>query len=400
MNDNNLITDVALVSRIEAIGRILEVVCRVTDMGFAAVARVTDTQWIACEVRDDIAFGLRPGDELVLKTTICDEIRDSRRMVVIDHVDADPQFASHHTPRQYGFQSYISTPIYRNGGQFFGTLCAIHPHPRSLNRPEITEMFKLFADLIGFHLDAQEQLAESRSELSIARADAELREQFIAVLGHDLRNPLSSIAAGAAVIRKQTFDVRVQSVLTRMDKSVLRISGLISNILDFARGRLGGGFSLARRDDVRLPADLEQVVAELRAAWPERHIEASLLIDRVVNCDRARLAQMLSNLLGNALAHGDPDAPIQVVARTDDQNFELSVSNQGESIAAHMLERLFKPFFRNVSHRDQEGLGLGLFIVQEIARAHGGTLAVVSTSALTRFTFTMPLESEEHYNSA
>ncbi|MFA4913147.1 MAG: GAF domain-containing sensor histidine kinase [Burkholderiaceae bacterium] len=391
MDDSSLKNDVALIARISAVKTILEVVCRTTGMGFAAVARVTDTRWVACEVRDEISFGLQAGGELEIKTTICDEIRDSKRMVVIDHVATDPLFAHHHTPRQYGFQSYISAPIFRASGEFFGTLCAIHPAPAEVSSPAVTGMFRMFADLIGFHLDAQDRLAISESALNNERANAELREQFIAVLGHDLRNPLASISAGSGLMRKLTTDEKTRSVLTRMDKSILRISGLIDNVLDFARGRLGGGFTLLRSPDAGLQSDLEQVVAELQAVWPERRIDSTIHLDVPVDCDRGRMSQMLSNLLANALAYGDVDKAIRIDVRTTDQAFEMAVSNHGVPIAPEMLERLFQPFFRATARPSQEGLGLGLFIVLEIARAHGGTLDVVSTDALTRFTFSMPL---------
>lgn len=108
----------------------------------------------------------------------------------------------------YGFQSYISMPIRRPDGAFFGTLCAIDPRPIRLNTPETIGMFKLFADLIGFHLHAQERIAESEAALVDERHLADLREQFIAVLGHDLRNPLASIDAGANLLRRSQLDER------------------------------------------------------------------------------------------------------------------------------------------------------------------------------------------------
>src|SRR4051812_45768883 len=105
--------DVAAIARIDAVPTILEAVCRTTGMGFAAVARVTEERWIACAVRDEIAFGLGPGGELKVATTICDEIRDSGEPVVIDHVAEDESFCGHSTPALYGFESYISVPIRR-----------------------------------------------------------------------------------------------------------------------------------------------------------------------------------------------------------------------------------------------------------------------------------------------
>jgi GAF domain-containing protein len=108
--------DIAAVQRIDAVPRILEVVCRTTGMGFAAVARVTEDRWVACAVRDTIKFGLEPGGELKVETTICDEIRKSREAVAIDHVAEDHTYCGHPTPAMYGFQSYISMPIILSNG--------------------------------------------------------------------------------------------------------------------------------------------------------------------------------------------------------------------------------------------------------------------------------------------
>src|SRR6185295_12964874 len=198
--------DVAAISRIDVVPTILDVVCRTTGMGFAAVARVTEDRWVAGAVRDEIEFGLSPGGELQVATTICNEIRDSHQPVVIDHVAADQAFCHHPTPAMYGFQSYISMPILRKDGSFFGTLCAIDPRPAKLNTPQVVGMFRLFANLIGFHLEAQERLASSEAALLDAHQTAELREQFIAVLGHDLRNPLAAIDAGTRLLGKTVLD--------------------------------------------------------------------------------------------------------------------------------------------------------------------------------------------------
>jgi signal transduction histidine kinase len=380
----------AAITGIEAVPTILEVVCRTTGMGFAAVARVTEDRWVACQVRDEIAFGLGPGDELKVATTICSEIRASGQPVVIDHVAEDEVFCGHPTPAMYGFQSYISVPIVRRDGQFFGTLCAIDPRPARLNRPEVVGMFRLFADLIAFHLDAHERLATSTAALLDARRASELREQFIAVLGHDLRNPLASIDAGAKLLRKTPLNERALTLLDLVQSSIGRMAGLIDHVLDFARGRLGGGLSLDRNADAPLGPVLEQVVAELGLAWPERTIEADIAVPDPVSCDRARVAQLLSNLLANALAHGSPDGPVSVKAFTDAGVLELSVANPGEPIPPAKLELLFQPFARASAEPHKQGLGLGLYIASEIARAHGGTLDVTSTPAETRFTFRMP----------
>ena len=388
---DDLQKDVAAIARIDVIPTILEVVCRMTGMGFAAVARVTEDRWIACAVRDEIQFGLVPGGELKVETTICDAIRASGQAVVIDHVASDQDFCGHPTPAMYGFQSYISMPILRKNGTFFGTLCAIDPRPAKLKTPQTIGMFRLFADLIGFHLEAQERLIDSEAALLGERQTAEVREQFIAVLGHDLRNPLASIDAGARLLGKGKLDDKAQAIVTLIEQSVRRMAGLIDNVLDLARARLGGGLTLHRNADEPLAPALEQVVAELRSGHPDRQIDVHFDLVEPIVCDRPRIAQLLSNLLANALTHGTEAAPVIVRGAVADAILELSVANKGAPIPPAVAERLFEPFYRSSAGSDKQGLGLGLYIASEIARAHGGTLSVNSTSGETRFVLKIPV---------
>lgn len=153
IQDPDAWTDIEAINRIPMIPKMLEVVCRTTGMGFAAIARVTHNKWVACSVRDEINFGLKPGGELPLETTICNEIRQSGKGIIIDHVAKDDVFAHHHTPLQYGFQSYISLPIICHDGSIFGTLCAIDPKPAKVNNKETIGMFQLFTELIALHLN-------------------------------------------------------------------------------------------------------------------------------------------------------------------------------------------------------------------------------------------------------
>jgi signal transduction histidine kinase len=350
---------------------------------------VTSDRWIACAVRDEIGFGLQPGGELEVATTICDEIRDSGQPVVIDHVAEDEAFCGHPTPKMYGFQSYISMPILRPDGRFFGTLCAIDPRPVRLKTPETIGMFRLFADLIGFHLDIQERLTISETTLLDERKGTELREQFIAVLGHDLRNPLASVDAGVRLLRSMPLDDKALQIVSLMQSSTRRMAELVDNVMDFARGRLGGGISIIRMIDANLGNALEQVTDELRSGWPDRVIESDITLSHPVACDTARITQLLSNLVANALTHGDPAGPVRVHARSDDDNFKLFVTNLGIPIPPDTISRLFEPFSRASSQPGQQGLGLGLYIVMEIARSHDGTMEVTSSPEETRFTFRM-----------
>jgi sigma-B regulation protein RsbU (phosphoserine phosphatase) len=243
----------------------------------------------------------------------------------------------------------------------------------------------------------ERQLVDSRSELqnglATERETAELREQFIAVLGHDLRNPLAAISAGARILQRsgalqQHKELRV---LDMINTTVTRMSDLIDNVLDFARGRLGGGIALNRDANWPVEPVLDQVVDELRTASPQRVIETSFEITEPVNCDRTRIGQLASNLIGNALTHGAPDQPVSVGARTERGEFRLWVSNAGEPIPSATMEKLFEPFFRGEVRGSRQGLGLGLHIASKIAEAHGGRIDVTSTPDETRFVFAMPL---------
>jgi sigma-B regulation protein RsbU (phosphoserine phosphatase) len=166
---------------------------------------------------------------------------------------------------------------------------------------------------------------------------------------------------------------------------------LIGNVLDLARVRLGAGLGLDVSADQPLLPALQQAIAELRIANPDRRIEVDLDFAEPIPADRGRLAQMLSNLLQNALTHGAADQPVRVGAHRTDDRFELWISNGGEPIPPKILSQLFEPFFRGQVQPSKQGLGLGLYIASEIARAHGGTLTVVSAPSETRFTFGMPV---------
>jgi len=147
---------------------ILKTVCRVTGMGFVTVARVTLKRWVCLAVHDGIGFGLKPGDELPVATTLCHEVRQARDAVVINHRTEIAAYCNHDTPSMYGFQSYISVPICMRDGSFYGTLCALDPEPAKLLEPAVIGMFRTFADLIGFQLEAATRLATAEANLAEA----------------------------------------------------------------------------------------------------------------------------------------------------------------------------------------------------------------------------------------
>ncbi len=273
--------EVDAIQQIGAVPKILDVVGRMTGMGFVAIARVTSQKWVCCAVRDNINFGLPPRGELKVETTICNEIRQHGNTIVINDVETDGAFCNHPTPAMYGFRSYISAPIVLNDGTIWGTLCAIDPEPRELNRPEVLGSFQLLGELIAAQLELNQRLEKSQADLLDERRTAELREQFIGVLGHDLRNPLASIDAGMRVLIRNPSRPNLPEIVSGIQKSVLRMAGLVDNIMDFARGRLGGGLTIRRDAAQPLTPVLQQVIAELQSAWPDVVIEAVLDVEEL-----------------------------------------------------------------------------------------------------------------------
>lgn len=228
--------------------------------------------------------------------------------------------------------------------------------------------------------------AESRAQ----RQEAVVREQFIAVLGHDLRNPLAAVAAGIRLLQKKRHQDHADTILTDMGRSVDRAGALIDDVLDLARGTLGGGLLIDRNGDAELTPVLQQVANEIRLIAPGHQIVSRMAIEEPVYCDRDRLGQLASNLLANAMTHGAADQPIRFDAYTADGDFILSVANAGEQIPQEVRVSLFQPFFRGHVRPSRNGLGLGLFIASEIAKAHEGTLDVTSDQHETCFTLRMP----------
>jgi sigma-B regulation protein RsbU (phosphoserine phosphatase) len=220
---------------------------------------------------------------------------------------------------------------------------------------------------------------------------ARLREQFVAILGHDLRNPLASLMGGINILAGDVQTEKSRKILTLMRRSTDRMQNLVSDMLDFARLRGGAGMSV-KRVSADLRSVLEEVVDEFRSAHSQRVIESLFELPPVVRCDPARIAQLVSNLIGNALSHGTPDAPVSIEARRSSNEVLIAVINTGDPIPEDVQERLFQPFFRAGPSSGKEGLGLGLYIASEIARKHGGRLEVYSAAGTTSFIFSMPLE--------
>jgi signal transduction histidine kinase len=190
------------------------------------------------------------------------------------------------------------------------------------------------------------------------------------------------------------LDKESVSLVNIIKKSAGRMTRLIKNTLDFANGRLGGGIILNRSKNEPLQPFLEQVIEEYETVRPDVEIIARFDLKKPVYCDNSRIADLFSNLLGNALLHGKTDAPVYIDIMVENGEFSMSVANSGDKIPENLIGQIFRPFSRGQIKKGHDGLGLGLFIASEIAEAHGGQIEVISDETVTRFTFTMPADAD------
>lgn len=384
-------SDIATIGRISAVPAMLQVIREMTGLRFAAVARVTESSWHACAVLDTLGFGLKVGGELDVVTTLCHEIRSSHISVVIDKASEDPLYRDHHTPRLYRFESYISVPVFRTDGSFFGTLCALDPAPALLKASAIQNTMESFARLLSLQIEAEESQQQTEAELRQERQTAELREQFIAVLGHDLRNPLFAINVGAERLLRKHRNEATDPIVQHILNCGQRAAQLVEDVLDFARGRLGPGIPLNIALSPNLEQALRHVVSEVQSVHPKRLIQCRIGALQGIRCDQERVAQLLSNLVANAIHHGAPQGVVEVSAEVCDGVFVLAVQNPGQ-IPPEILPHLFQPYSRPASDTPQAGLGLGLYIADQIAQSHGGRMELSSTAERgTLFSFSLPL---------
>lgn len=221
--------------------------------------------------------------------------------------------------------------------------------------------------------------------------EGQLREQFLAILGHDLRNPLTSFIAGVRLLSNEPQSEQSGKILAYLHGNCIRMSELVANMMDFARVRLGDGIGLQRQPIADLEARMKSVIEELERGFPESQIAFTADFPAFIECDAPRILQVLSNLVGNAITHGAENELIKVRARVEEGRFNLAVSNSGDPIPHESRETLFQPFFKGNSDSSLQGLGLGLYICSQIAEAHGGTLRAESAAGKTTFEFEIPV---------
>ncbi|HEX8704026.1 MAG TPA: PAS domain-containing sensor histidine kinase [Myxococcaceae bacterium] len=245
---------------------------------------------------------------------------------------------------------------------------------------------RALADKGGVHrgfVKVTRDISERKRVDAELKKRAEFEQQLIGIVSHDLRSPLSAIILSATLmLRSPGLSAQHTNSLGRILSAAQRSHRLIASLLDFTQARIGGGFILQYA-----PVDLHDlarlVVEEMRAAHPEREIVFEQAGDGRGEWDSDRLAQLLTNLISNSLVHGQQDAPVRVRVHDESTSVVLTVQNRGTTIPPDELPHLFEPMRRGsgaARAKHIKSIGLGLYIVQQIVLAHGGTIGVDSSA--------------------
>jgi sigma-B regulation protein RsbU (phosphoserine phosphatase) len=282
-----------------------------------------------------------------------------------------------------------------HGERLFDELSMVIAEDRHAYERELLQARRRAEQLLQQERQTQQALAQAEDQLKQALEAAEDRalfaEQLIGIVSHDMRTPLQAIRLGTQLLARAPLDEAQLKTVNNVLRSSRRAQRLVEDLLDFTVARVGRGITVRPQ-----PMDLQQVVAdsvdELRAAYPQQQFELRHSGGTAVMADAARIAQLVGNLVANATTYGAPGRSITIASHgRADGGLEISVHNEGEPIDAALLPRLFEPMVRGEARPTDRSVGLGLFIVREIARAHGGSVSVDSApGGGTTFTFQAP----------
>lgn len=309
--------------------------------------------------------------------------------IVIGDVEHDPALRVYGSLfRDEGIRALAFVPLVYDS-RLLGKFMLYSAEPCSFDEAR-TGAAQSIADQLASAIGRRRDAEERERLIEELKATVRLNELLAGVLAHDLRNPLGAILTAARVLERRAEAPDLERPARRIVTSGERMARMIEQLLDFTRARVGGGIQLVRRETA-LDALCRQIVAELADVYPNSRIELALEPVLTGSWDPDCLAQVLSNLVGNACQHGAPHSVVQVTLRSaPDGNAYLSVENGGD-VAPELLPVLFDPFRGTKERSDgSRGLGLGLFITQRIVRAHGGDIAVSSGTGRTRFEIRLP----------
>ncbi|MBB2896343.1 GAF domain-containing protein [Pseudomonas sp. AS2.8] len=380
---SSTVESIELLTSLDSVAALLRVVCDVSGLGVATIAEVTEQRWIACAVEDRIAYGLQPGAELDLESTLCNHVRSSHDAVIISDVTQNPTYCDHPAPGLYGWKSYLSVPVFRPNGTFFGTLCAFDPQPApQLEQRPVTATLDGFARLLGELLAREEQ---RREESPGARGDLDLtplREQLLVLLEEDLQRPLQALAKEASADAGQA---------QRWQAEAQRLAERSAMAADFVRARLGHGLPLKPALVEGVNERLLDLLARLQTRFPDQTLRSELPeLPAALRLDLPRLLQAVTALLEWVASRNPAGGTLLLRGELDERCYRLAVESSTAVVDPATLNQVFQPLLTQADPEQPVRLDLGCCLAQEIARGHGGSLVARREDDRLRFILTLP----------
>ncbi|RYH51387.1 MAG: hypothetical protein EON54_15110 [Alcaligenaceae bacterium] len=434
-------SDLITAQRLPALPSILKALRGLTKMRFAALVRLTGTDWQACVVDDCAGLGIRAGDVWEVDNTLCQKVREINQPVNWPDVSTAPfSRSSSHMASLLGIQAYFAYPIYRADGSFFGTLCAMDTVRGEPAAASVIDAASAFSQILGPQLRAVEPTdheAHSTTAASIerdvrtvtqtfqsttqpippagsaspvaggdvGRADAVsppsgqpsasldpvVQGKVLSVMSHDLRNPMHSLMAAIEMIQIKPMEPRLQRLMGMVQGSAVRLSELARQALDFARLQTLGDVVINVSPAHDLGSTVESAVGHVRASYPQRNIVVNITGCPPMNIDPSRVEQLLEIVLTHAVKHCGVDRDVEVHARRVDQALALDVAVPDYILDAALVPHVFDPFYAVDGEAQTAHLGIGLYLARAIALAHQGELTLVTDAGQARFVVTLPL---------
>lgn len=377
------VESIELLTSLDSVAALLRVVCDISGLGVATVAEVTEQRWIACAIEDRIAYGLQPGAELDLESTLCNQVRSSHDAVIISDVTQNPTYCDHPAPGLYGWKSYLSVPVFRPNGTFFGTLCAFDPQPAPrLEQRPVIDTLDGFARLLGELLAREEQRREESPGVRGDRDLTPLREQLLVLVEEDLQRPLQALAAQDLPTSAPEAEV--------WQAEARRLAERSAAAAEFVRARLGHGLPLKLALEENVNERLLSLFATLQTRFPDQALSSELqALPAALRLDLPRVLQALDAVLEEVASRNLPGGTLRLRSVVKERCYSLvvestTVMDPGE------LSQLFQPALKTVDLERRTRLDLGLYLAHKIARGHGGSLVARQENGRLRFILTLP----------
>jgi signal transduction histidine kinase len=356
---------------------------------------------------EDYAQTMRPAADSMTLIALRDHAEQMLRAIALDIEQA--QSPQEEVEKSQGLQDDTAASAasihgaMRHASSF--TLLQLSSEFRALRATVLRGWLPLTDLSVPATLDAvvrfNEAIDQALAESIVTYSDraGETRELFLAILGHDLRGPLATMSlAGELLSRAARDGTRDEDLGLRVKRAARFMSSMVEDMIGFTRTKLGGGMSIARQA-MDVGEACAAAVTDAEAMHPECTYQLQTHGDLAGSFDGMRLHQLLVNLLGNAGQHGAPEYPVRITARGDADTVRIEVWNQGDTIPAGSLERIFEPLVQLGVDGEQPvpsaSLGLGLFIAREIAKGHGGSLTVTSDASGTVFAVCLPRDAAD-----